>query len=586
MNRLSPLLLGVLFLLMGAPIAHALIVKPNVAPVVSAAIGDRQQYVDATAIIDLSIFFRDPDASAAARLVTPLGTMNFTLDGETTPITVQNFLNYVSQGRYFKIDPANGQLASTFIHRSVTNFVIQGGGFLSTIDPASATGVIQPTTVTPFPAIQNEPVISNRRGTIAMAKLSGDPNSATSQWYINLADNSGGMSMLDTQNGGFTVFGRVAGTGMTVADAIAALPKFLGPSPFDSLPVRNYTAGQPVRPINLLTIPEFSRISPFAFSATSNNPTVATVSTSGTQLLVVGHQAGAAQITVMATDLDGVGVSQSFNVNLTTAPGRLRNISTRVNFPTGNEVLIGGFIVGAGGGKRLAVRAIGPSLNGPGGPGNALNNPTLEFRNANQDLLASNDNWADGPDKQLLSDIGLAPTAANESALIVIVPASANFSSYTAIVRSNGLTSGLALVEVYDLDSGAGGPTLLNVSTRGAVGVETNNVMIGGFITGGTDSRRLLARALGPSLAQFGVDGTLPDPTLVLRDANGMVVDMNNDWQSHPDAAEIQSYGVAPQNTLESALIKTVPSGAYTAIVAGNGGQPTGVALVEIFQVQ
>ena len=583
MIRLSSLLRAALFLLIGSPFAHALIVKPNVAPVVSNPIGDRQQYSDATAIIDLSVYFRDPDASAAARLMTPLGTMNFTLDGETAPITVQNFLNYVNQGRYFKIDPTNSQLASTFFHRSVTNFVIQGGGFLSTIDPASSTGVIQPTAVTPFPAIQNEPVISNRRGTIAMAKLSGDPNSATSQWFINLADNSGGGPSLDTQNGGFTVFGRVAGSGMTIADAIAALPKFTSAAPFDSLPVRNYTAGQPVRPANLVTVPEFSQISPFVFSATSNNPGVATVSASGTNLLVAAHQIGSTQITVTATDLDGAAVAQNFNVNVTAAPGRLRNISTRVNFPNGNEVLIGGFIIGAGGGKRLAVRALGPSLSGVG---IRLNNPTLEFRDANQTLIASNDNWSDSPDKQLLTDIGLAPPNANESAMIVIVPGnSANISSYSAIVRSNGNTPGVGLVEVYDLDSGAGGPALLNLSTRGQVGT-VSNVMIGGFITGGTDPRRLLVRALGPSLAQFGVSDPLPNPTLELRDAQGTLVNSNNDWQTSPDTAEIQSYGVAPQNALESALISTVPSGAYTAVVSGNGGQPTGVALVEIFQVQ
>ena len=110
--------------------------------------------------------------------------------------------------------------------------------------------------------------------------------------------------------------------------------------------------------------------------------------------------------------------------------------------------------------------------------------------------------------------------------------------------------------------------------------------MIGGFITGGTDPRRLLVRALGPSLAQFGVSDPLPNPTLELRDVQGTLVNSNNDWQTSPDTAEIQSYGVAPQDALESALISTVPSGAYTAVVSGNGGQPTGVALVEIFQVQ
>ncbi len=580
MHRFHLFLRSALVLLLGGiSVANALTIKPNVAPVVSAPIGDRQQYLASTAIIDLRAFFRDPDASAAARLVTPLGTMNFTLDGETAPITVQNFLNYVNQGRFFVFDAAAGQVAPSFFHRALDNFIIQGGGFLGTIDPNSNANVIKPTEVTPFPAIQNEPVISNRRGTVAMAKVAGNPNSASSQWFINLADNSGGGPSLDTQNGGFTVFGRVAGSGMAAADAIGALPKFVSSQPFESLPLRNYTSGV-VMPSHLASISEFAQISPFVFSATSNNSGVASVSVSEGNLLVAGNQIGSAQISVTATDLDGVAVSHSFNVNITAAPGRLRNISTRVNFPTGNEVLIGGFIVGTGGAKRLAVRAIGPSL----ALANPLANPTLEFRDANENLIASNDNWGDSPDRQLLTDLGLAPSAANESALIVVVPASANIASYTAIVRSNGNTSGVGLVEVYDLDSTAGS-TLLNLSTRGAVGTG-DNVMIGGLITGGTDPRRLLVRAIGPSLAQFNVAGPLPDPTLELRNAQGTIVDSNNDWQSHPNASEIQGYGVAPEDTRESALITTVASGAYTAVVAGTGGQPTGVALVEVFQVQ
>ncbi|MEO5722047.1 MAG: peptidylprolyl isomerase [Chthoniobacterales bacterium] len=581
MKRSILLLRTALVLLLPAPLALALTIKPNVPPVVSGPIGDRQQYNDATAIIDLAPFFRDPDASAAVQLTTPSGVMNFTLDGEQAPITVANFLRYLDEGRYFRFDPIANATASTFFHRSVPGFVIQAGGFVGTENPSSP-GSAQPTAVLTFPSIQNEPFISNQRATIAMAKLGSDQNSATSQWFINLADNS---ANLDTQNGGFTVFGRVAGAGMATADAIAALPRFNFGGSFNELPLRDYTSPNPVRVPNLVSIPAISRISPLTYSASTNNLAALGARISGTHLLVNALQSGAAQVTVTATDLDGVSVAQNFNVNLTAAPGRLRNISTRVNFPTGNEVLIGGFIIGAGSAKRLAVRAIGPSLGGPGGLANPLANPTLEFRNASEALIASNDNWGDSPDRQLLTDIGLAPTAANESALIITVPASAQISSYTAIVRSSGNTPGVGLVEVYDLDSAVGGSTLLNLSTRGEVGTG-NNVMIGGFITGGTDPRRLIVRALGPSLADFGVAGSLADPTLELRNAQGMVVDSNTDWQSHPNAGEIQTAGVAPTRALESALITTVPSGAYTAVVAGNGSQPTGVALVEIFQVQ
>ena len=409
----------------------------------------------------------------------------------------------MNSGRYFVTDPINGERASTFFHRSVPNFVIQGGGFLGTVN---GSGGAQPISVSTFPTVQNEPFISNIRGTIAMAKLGSDPNSATSQWFINLADNS---ANLDVQNGGFTVFGHVTGNGMSVADAIAALPRVNAGSPYDALPVRDYTSGNPINVANLVSVPEFRTSSPLAYTASSSDPSVASVTTSDVSLLVTTHQIGSAQITVSGVDLDGAGpVSQSFTVNVIAAPGRLRNLSTRVSFPAGDEVQIPGFIMRGGTSKRLVVRAIGPSLSVP----NPISDPILELRDTNQTLIASNDNWIDSPDKLLLSGLNLAPTSDNESALIVTVPSNASNANYTAIMRNRGNAPGVGLVEVYDLDTAAGA-TLLNVSTRGEVGTG-DNVLIGGLITGGTESRRLIVRAVGPSLAQSGVPGTLPDPTL------------------------------------------------------------------------
>src|SRR5206468_10737413 len=144
----------------------------------------------------------------------------------------------------------------------------QGGGYIGTVSPPNPS-TVQPTQVLQFPPIQNEPGISNRRGTIAMAKLPDQPDSATSEWFINLADNGGPPNNLDTQNGGFTVFGRIVNNGMTVADAIAALPRFNFGSPFDTLPLRNYTSPNPVMVPNLVSIPGFSHISPLTFSVMS-----------------------------------------------------------------------------------------------------------------------------------------------------------------------------------------------------------------------------------------------------------------------------------------------------------------------------
>lgn len=157
------------------------------------------------------------------RFETVLGNIDVRLYDTKTPLTTQNFMNYVEDGDW----------DDTFFHRSVPGFVIQGGGFKFT-DAGGVSSVPQD------PAVMNEFGLTNIRGTIAMAKLGSGPNTATNQWFFNLADNA---ANLDNQNGGFTVFGRVLGTGMTVVDAIAAIPRFNAGSPFDSLPLRNYTGG-------------------------------------------------------------------------------------------------------------------------------------------------------------------------------------------------------------------------------------------------------------------------------------------------------------------------------------------------------
>jgi hypothetical protein len=153
-----------------------------------------------------------------------------------------------------------------------------------------------------------------------MAKVSGDPNSANSQWFVNLADNGGPPANLDTQNGGFTVFGHVAGAGMTTVNAIAAVPIFNFGSPFDSLPLRNYTLPNPVMVANLVSINSITLISPLTFSATSDNLAAATAAISGKNLLVTGLQPGTAHITAKATDLDGAIVSQKVTVTVAASP--------------------------------------------------------------------------------------------------------------------------------------------------------------------------------------------------------------------------------------------------------------------------
>jgi cyclophilin family peptidyl-prolyl cis-trans isomerase len=579
MNRIHLSISAALLLFMPKVIAQ------NMPPVVTNQIADFTEYAGAAArTIDLTTAFADPDVSAAVRMTTVLGTIDLALFGQQKPITVANFLNYLDQGRYFKVDPTTGQLASSFVHRSVPGFVIQGGGYLGTVDPAHPANLLV-TQVLPFSPIQNEPGISNRRGTIAMAQVGSDPNSATSQWFINLADNGGPPNNLDIRNvtpngsfGPYTVFGRVVNNSMSTVDAIAALPRYNAGAPFDSIPLRNYTSPNPVTVSNLASVPGLSRISPLIFSVSSNNPAVADATFGGTNLLVSGHQTGSATFTVTATDFDGAAVSQNFTVNVVAAPGRLVQLSTRMQVGTGDNVLIGGFIMRGPAPKRLMLRGIGPST----GLSGALADPVLELHDSTGALIASNDNWGDATNQQEMIDAGLAPTSPNESALLATLPSDPNNAFYTAIVRGANNTTGIGLVEVYDLDSGPGS-TLLNISTRGQVDVDPN-ALIGGFFLGGTESKRVLVRAIGPSLAGSNVPNPLLDPILELRDGNGTLLDSNDDWGSSPNEAEIQASGAAPTNPKESAVLRVLPAGPFTAIMRGVNNT-TGVGSVEIYQL-
>jgi len=407
----APFLLGLLLL----PLR---LLAQNVAPIVTAPIADATLLQNGGAqVIPLTDHFNDPDTSGV-RLTTVLGDIDIALYDQRKPITVANFKNYIDSGRYFTTDPTTLQPASTFVHRSVPGFVIQGGGFFSTVNPADPVHV-QPTAVLTFPAIQNEPGISNTRGTIAMARLT-DPNSATSQWFINLADNGGPPNNLDTLNGGFTVFGRVLGDGMTVVDAIAALPIFNFGAPFDFLPLRNYTSGLPT-PANLVTIPAIDYVSSLIFTVASDHPLIATAEVSGTNLLVTGKQPGSAGITVTATDVDGAQISTSYNVTVVTNPVHLANISTRSVVGTLDAALIGGFIVRGDAPKRVIVRALGPSL-ADSGLTNFLADPTLEIHDGTGATIAANDNWQDDPNTQGVIDAGIAPTQPNESAILLTLP--------------------------------------------------------------------------------------------------------------------------------------------------------------------
>jgi cytochrome c peroxidase len=266
----------------------------------------------------------------------------------------------------------------------------------------------------------------------------------------------------------------------------------------------------------------------------------------------------------------------------TPPPSQLLNISTRLGVGAGDEAMIGGFIITGNTSKPVLVRGLGPSLSNFGLTG-LLDDPVLELRGANGALLFQNDNWKDAQRSQI-EGTPYEPGDDREAVIIAPLPPGA----YTAILTGKNQTTGLGLLEAYDLDQ-AVDSQLANISTRGFVGAQ-NNVMIGGFILGGNPphagNTRVAVRGLGPSLSQFSLGNLLADPTLDLHDANGATLIANDNWNDDPaSAALLSANGLAPANSNESAIFTTLPPGQFTAILAGkNSG--TGLGIIEVYNLR
>lgn len=287
------------------------------------------------------------------------------------------------------------------------------------------------------------------------------------------------------------------------------------------------------------------------------------------QVLIAGGEAGASGAALASAELYDP-----------TSPAQSHNISTRLRVRTGDNALIGGFILTGSDSKTVIIRALGPSLAVAG----HLENPTLALRDGSGGLIAFNDDWKDNQRAQIEAT-SIPPTNDLELAIVITLPA--NNASYTAIVRGKDDSIKIGQVEVYDLAAGANSK-LANISTRGFV--ETgDNAMIGGFILGpaGTGGSKVIVRALGPSL---GVGGALSDPTLELHSGNGDKIASNDNWKTsdatgQSQEADIRATGIPPNNDLEAAIVATLPPDNYTAIVAGkNGG--AGVGLVAVHNLQ
>lgn len=257
----------------------------------------------------------------------------------------------------------------------------------------------------------------------------------------------------------------------------------------------------------------------------------------------------------------------------------LMNISTRLKIGISENVLIGGFIIRGTQSKKLILRAIGPSLTAWGVPG-AMADPVLELHDSSGGVVAVNNDWQTGLQMAEIQTSGMAPTNSAESALIATLAPG----SYTIVVSGVGGGQGIGLVEAYEFD--ANSTRFINISTRGRVGAGENEPMIGGFIVQGGAAKKVIIRALGPSLAggPAPVANALADPFLELHDGNGNALAVNDDWSNGSQAGEIVGTGLAPVNNSESAIVRTLGPGNYTAVVRGMNNT-AGIALVEVYDL-
>ncbi len=480
--------------------------------------------------IDLRTYFGLPDVTGQiVQFDTVMGRYNFEVFPTDTPLTAANFLGYVNRGAY----------NNTIIHRSVPGFVVQGGGYTSSVNASHIPVEAQ---------VRNEFKKNNVRGTVAMAKTAVSPDTATSEWFVNLADN---RANLDNQNGGFTVFARVLGNGMNVIDAVAALQSatigFSATVSLDNVPVRNVVAGQTqVLLQNLVTVntvrvvpiypPAGGGASVLSFSVTNSNSGVVTAAITGSTLTLTPVASGTASITVRATDTNNSTVESTFGVTVQAAS------------PIGLIAQPVSQTVAPGGSAQLSVTAFGA-------------NP-LSYQ------WTRNGQVVPGATGATLALTNLSDAIAGDYAVVVSNPAGTT-------------TSRVARLTVAAPEPGR----LVNLSVRSLSGVNSQPLIVGFSVDGG--AKALLVRGIGPGLAAFGVADTVADPTLRIFDGGTAPVDQNDDWGAASNAASLpalfSSLGAfaLPTGSRDAALAVSI-SGSRTAHIIGKATAP-GVALVELY---
>ena len=380
--------------------------------------------------------------------------------------------------------------------------------------------------------------------------------------------------------------GRCYFGGGSVANSPAAPGEFFTPTliqndtpPFASDPGRYTLNASILPPLCELTatpgvVPEGGSTTLTAYCSPGATQYTWSANTGFSASVSTGTVSPSGATTYSVTGMNANGSSGPQSVKVWAAGPRAANISTRAQVLTGDDVMIAGFVIDGPTAKTVVVRARGPSLAAAGVQG-VLANPTLQLMQGAA-VLRENDDWPAAPNAGDIQASGFPPAQSEEPAVLMTL----NPGAYTVIVRGVGGTTGVGIVEVFEVDHPE--TPLVNISTRALVQGGAD-VMIGGFIIQGMSPLRVVVRARGPSLSGSGISNPLSDPFLqVFSGATSIAV--NGDWMNTANAAELQSLGLAPASQKEAAILMTLEPGAYTAIVTGAGGG-TGVGIVEVFSV-
>lgn len=511
-------------------------------PTLSQAFPAREVAPGGTVTIDVRAHLTMPGVVGTdfAQFNTVFGRFNVELRGDVAPRHVVNFLNYARSGAY----------ANTFIHRAASFdngsvSIVQGGGY----------GYRLPFQVTEVPRgspVSLEYNLPNARGTLAAARTN-DINSATSEWYFNVRDNS--TILNQANNGGYTVFGRVLGNGLTVLDAMAALPRFNAGSPFNEIPLRNYTSGNAteahlvvitsVTPVSLF--PTGSGASIVALEVQSSAPGSITATLNGSQLELRAVGSGSAVITVRATDTHGSSAEGTFNATVGGVPPAIPVFTAQ---PLAHTAAAGSTVV-------FNAAATGATSYRWERDGNVIPGATSSM------LVLPNVSAA---------NVGRYVSFAT-NALGTVPSEGATLSVATAGPAERGRLVNLSILTL----AGTGARVL----TMGAV--------VGPF--NATEGLPLVMRAVGPTLGQppFNVAGALADPVMTFFAAgNPTPIDSNDNWGgSAALSAAFAAVGAfaLPPASLDGAIVRPAPGvapGGYTVQVSGKG-TASGLVIAEIY---